>query len=137
VVWAPDGRLLYGALLRQAPESTSGLSAFARPAVGLYLTDAFFGLGQPISGEVGLVPLWRPDGARFVVGLPSGQGSGLRLRALDEWAPRQRRPSTQPDVIRRRAHHDSRPQGRLTAAPRYWRPSMPRQALRLVTVGRG
>jgi hypothetical protein len=84
VAWAPDGRLLYGALLRQAPASASGLSAFARPAVSLYLADPFLGLGQPIGGEAGLAPLWRPDGARFAVGLPSGQDSGLRLRALDD-----------------------------------------------------
>jgi len=83
VAWAPDGGLLYGALLRQAPASTTSANPFVRPAVGLYLADPADALGHPLGGEAGLAPLWRPDGARFVVGLPSGQDGGLRLRALD------------------------------------------------------
>jgi len=83
VAWTPDGGLLYGALLRQAPASTTSANPFVRPAVGLYLADPADALGHPLGGEAGLAPLWRPDGARFVVGLPSGQDGGLRLRALD------------------------------------------------------
>jgi hypothetical protein len=82
VAWAPGGRLLYGALLRQAPANTTAIGLFGRPAVGLYLTEPFSGLGQPIGGEAGLVPLWRPDGARFAVGLPAGQASGSPLGSL-------------------------------------------------------
>jgi hypothetical protein len=81
VAWAPDGRVLYGALARQTPTSGPG-SPFSQQPAGLFLVDPAQAPGRPFGSTAALAPLWRPDGQFFAVGLPGGQDSGLRLRAL-------------------------------------------------------
>jgi hypothetical protein len=83
VAWAPDGRVVYGALVSQTPAATSSAS-FAQNPAGLFVSDPPEAPGQSFSPTPALVPLWRSDGRLLSVGLPSGQETGLQLRELDE-----------------------------------------------------
>ncbi len=82
VAWAPDSRVLYGALVGQTPASSSS-SPFSQNPAGLFLTDPADAPGHAFSSTAALVPLWRPDGRILAVGLPGGQEAGLRLRSLE------------------------------------------------------
>ena len=82
VAWAPDGRVLYGALASQTPASGPSLS-FGQSAAGVFLADPLEAPGRSFSSTAALAPLWRPDGRILALGLPTGQDSGLRLRELD------------------------------------------------------
>jgi hypothetical protein len=86
VTWAPDGRLLYGGLQRQAPSSASSSPFSGQEPVGLYLADPPEAPGHPVGGSSGaLAPLWRPDGRVLAVGpKPRRSASGARYggRAL-------------------------------------------------------
>jgi PEGA domain len=82
VAWAPDGRVLYGALVSQAPTAGSA-SPINQNAAGLFLADPPDAPGRPFSTTQALAPLWRQDGRILALGLPNGQDSGLRLRDLD------------------------------------------------------
>jgi PEGA domain len=83
VAWAPDGRVLFGALVGQTPASSSNSSfPFSQNPAGLFLTDPPDAPGRSFSVTAALSPLVRADGRIFAVGLPGGQESGLRLRAL-------------------------------------------------------
>ena len=96
VAWAPDGRVLYGALVSQAPAS-GPISPFGQDPTGLFLADPRAAPGRLFSSSAALAPLWRADGRVLALGLPDGQDSGsllgpggpggipggLRLRDLD------------------------------------------------------
>jgi Tol biopolymer transport system component len=83
VAWAPDGRVLYGALVGQTQASTSNSSfPFSQNPAGLFLTDPAEAPGRSFSPTAALSPLWRPDGQILAVGLATGQETGLRLRTL-------------------------------------------------------
>ncbi len=86
VAWAPEGldRLVYGALLRQAPGT--GTSALGQQPVGLYLVEPPDVLGRQLGGDAGLAPLWRPDGRLLVVGITGGTAGAtpaFHLRSLE------------------------------------------------------
>jgi len=86
VAWAPEGldRLVYGALLRQAPGT--GASALGQQPVGLYLVEPPDLLGHQLGGDAGLAPLWRPDGRLLVVGITGGTAGAtpaFHLRNLE------------------------------------------------------
>jgi len=82
VAWAPDGRVLYGALVSQTPASGSG-SPFSQNPAGLFLAKPADAPGRPFNATPALAPLWWPDGRIMAVGPSSGQDTGLRLRAID------------------------------------------------------
>jgi hypothetical protein len=76
VAWAPDGRVLYGALVSQGPASGS-ISPFSQDRAGLFLADPRAAPGRLFSSSAALAPLWRADGRILALGLPDGQDSGL------------------------------------------------------------
>jgi PEGA domain len=82
VAWAPDGRVLYGALVGQTPASGSS-SLFSQNPAGLFLTDPADAPGRSFSPIAAVSTLWRSDGQIFAVGLPTGPETGLRLRTLN------------------------------------------------------
>ena len=82
VAWAPDGRVLYGALVSQTPAATS-TAPFGQNPAGLFLADAADGPGHSFASSPALAPVWRPDGRLLAMGLPSGQETRLHLRELD------------------------------------------------------
>jgi len=83
VAWGPDGRVAYSAIRPQDASTSGNPLGFSTPAVGLFLADPTASPGQPVAGDTGLAPFWRPDGRLFVAGLGTERTSGLRLRALD------------------------------------------------------
>jgi len=83
VAWEPDGRVAYSAIRPQDASTSSNPFGLSTPAIGLFLADLTASPGQPVAGDTGLVPFWRPDGRLFVASLPAEGASGLRLRALD------------------------------------------------------
>jgi hypothetical protein len=83
VAWAPDRRVLYGALVSQTPAAGSN-SPFGQNPAGLFLAEPADAPGRPFNATPALAPLWWPGGRIMAVGQPSGQDTGLRLRALDE-----------------------------------------------------
>ena len=82
VAWAPDGRVVYGALVGQTPASTS-TSPFSQNPAGLFLADPADAPGRPFGTTPSIAPLWLADGRLLAVGLPGGQDTGLHLRELD------------------------------------------------------
>ncbi|MBV9598129.1 MAG: hypothetical protein JOZ87_14825 [Chloroflexi bacterium] len=82
VAWAPDGRVLYGALVSQTPAATS-TSPFSQNPAGLFLADPAGAPGHPFGTTSSIAPLWRSDGRLLALGLPGSQETGLRLRELD------------------------------------------------------
>jgi len=83
VAWAPDGRLLYGALVSQTPAAGSS-SPFSQNPAALFLVALADRRGRPFNATPALAPVWWPDGRIMAVGAASGQDTGLRLRALDQ-----------------------------------------------------
>jgi len=83
LAWAPDGRLAYSAIRPQDASTSGSPLGSSTPTVGLFLADPTASPGQPVVGDTGLAPFWRPDGGLFVAGLGTERTSGLRLRALD------------------------------------------------------
>ncbi len=83
VAWGPDGRVAYSAIRPQDASTSANPLGFSTAAVGLFLADPTASPGQPVAGDIGLAPFWRPDGRLFVAGLGTDRAGGLRLRALD------------------------------------------------------
>jgi hypothetical protein len=83
VAWAPDGRVLYGALVSQAP-ATGSYSPFSQNPAGLFLAEPAVAPGRPFNTTAALAPVWWPDGRILAVGPAGGQDTGLRLRTLDQ-----------------------------------------------------
>lgn len=82
VAWAPEGRVFFGALVSQTP--TSGASSqFSQNPAGLFVAEPADAPGRLFNATPALGPLRWPDGRIMAVGPPSGQDTGLRLRALD------------------------------------------------------
>jgi len=83
LAWGPDGRVAYSAIRPQDASTSGNPFGLSTAAVGLFLADPTASPGQPVAGDTGLAPFWRPDGRLFVAGLGTERTSGLHLRALD------------------------------------------------------
>ena len=82
MAWAPDDRVLYGALVSQTPTATSS-SPFSQNPAGLFLADPAGAPGHPFGTTPSIAPLWLAAGRLLAVGMPGGQETGLYLRELD------------------------------------------------------